>query len=42
MLSEPIGSTLVVENRDRLARFAVEHLQAALLAQLLQQVAAEL
>jgi putative resolvase len=30
VLSDPAASVLVVEHRDRLARFGVEHLQAAL------------
>lgn len=33
ILSDPSASVLVVEHRDRLARFGVEHLQAALAAQ---------
>jgi putative resolvase len=32
VLSDPAVSVLVVEHRDRLARFGVEHLQAALAA----------
>jgi len=32
MLSDPAVSVLVVEHRDRLARFGVEHLQAAFAA----------
>jgi putative resolvase len=32
MLSEPCASVIVVEHRDRLARFGVEHLRAALAA----------
>ena len=32
MLSDPAASVLVVEHRDRLARFGVEHLEAALAA----------
>jgi putative resolvase len=32
VLSDPAASVLVVEHRDRLARFGVEHLQAALAA----------
>lgn len=31
-MSDPAASVLVVEHRDRLARFGVEHLQAALAA----------
>ncbi len=30
LLADPMSSTLVVEHRDRLARFGVEHLEAAL------------
>lgn len=30
MLSDPTASVVVVEHRDRLARFGVEHLEAAL------------
>lgn len=33
LLSDPAVTVLVVEHRDRLARFGVEHLQAALAAQ---------
>ena len=33
VLSDPSASVIVVEHRDRLARFGVEHLQAALAAQ---------
>jgi putative resolvase len=33
VLSDPCVSVIVVEHRDRLARFGVEHLQAALAAQ---------
>ncbi|MDR7303741.1 IS607 family transposase [Haloactinomyces albus] len=33
LLSDPTVTTLVVEHRDRLARFGVEHLEAALAAQ---------
>lgn len=33
LLSDPTATTLVVEHRDRLARFGVEHLEAALAAQ---------
>lgn len=33
MLSDPSASLIVVEHRDRLARFGVEHLHAALAAQ---------
>ena len=33
VLSDPSASVVVVENRDRLARFGVEHLEAALAAQ---------
>jgi putative resolvase len=33
LLADPTVATLVVEHRDRLARFGVEHLQAALSAQ---------
>lgn len=33
ILSDPSASVIVVEHRDRLARFGVEHLQAALAAQ---------
>ena len=33
ILSDPSASVVVVEHRDRLARFGVEHLQAALSAQ---------
>lgn len=33
LLSDPAATTLVVEHRDRLARFGVEHLEAALSAQ---------
>jgi putative resolvase len=33
LLADPTATTVVVERRDRLARFGVEHLQAALLAQ---------
>lgn len=32
LLSDPDAATIVVEHRDRLARFGVEHLQAALAA----------
>lgn len=32
LLSDPAATTLVVEHRDRLARFGVEHLEAALKA----------
>lgn len=32
MLSDPAASVLVVEHRDRLARFSIEHLEAALAA----------
>jgi putative resolvase len=32
LLADPMTSTLVVEHRDRLARFGVEHLEAALAA----------
>jgi putative resolvase len=32
ILSDPDAKVIVVEHRDRLARFGVEHLQAALLA----------
>ncbi len=33
LLSDPAATTLIVEHRDRLARFGVEHLEAALAAQ---------
>lgn len=33
LLSDPAATTIVVEHRDRLARFGVEHLEAALAAQ---------
>ena len=33
MLSDPDAKVIVVEHRDRLARFGVEHLEAALSAQ---------
>jgi len=33
LLSDPLSTTIVVEHRDRLARFGVEHLEAALSAQ---------
>lgn len=33
ILSDPTATTIVVEHRDRLARFGVEHLHAALAAQ---------
>jgi putative resolvase len=33
VLSDPSATVIVVEHRDRLARFGVEHLQAALAAQ---------
>jgi putative resolvase len=33
ILSDPCASVIVVEHRDRLARFGVEHLHAALAAQ---------
>ncbi len=33
ILSDPDATVIVVEHRDRLARFGVEHLQAALAAQ---------
>ena len=33
VLSDPTAMTVVVEHRDRLARFGVEHLEAALAAQ---------
>jgi len=33
LLAEPQATTIVVEHRDRLARFGVEHLEAALAAQ---------
>jgi putative resolvase len=33
VLSDPSATTVVVEHRDRLARFGVEHLEAALAAQ---------
>lgn len=33
VLSDPSAMVIVVEHRDRLARFGVEHLQAALAAQ---------
>lgn len=33
VLSDPCAIVVVVEHRDRLARFGVEHLQAALAAQ---------
>ena len=33
LLSDPSATTIVVEHRDRLARFGVEHLEAALSAQ---------
>jgi len=33
LLADPTATTLVVEHRDRLARFGVEHLEAALSAQ---------
>ncbi len=33
LLSDPTATTIVVEHRDRLARFGVEHLEAALSAQ---------
>jgi putative resolvase len=33
LLSDPLSRTIVVEHRDRLARFGVEHLEAALSAQ---------
>ncbi|MGV0809283.1 IS607 family transposase [Mycolicibacterium setense] len=33
VLSDPSASVVIVEHRDRLARFAVEHLEAALSAQ---------
>ena len=33
ILSDPTATTVVVEHRDRLARFGVEHLEAALSAQ---------
>jgi len=32
LLSEVAGTTIVVEHRDRLARFGVEHLEAVLVA----------
>ena len=32
VLSDPAASVVVVEHRDRLARFGVEHLEAALAA----------
>ncbi|OKH82971.1 hypothetical protein EB75_10690 [Mycobacterium sp. ST-F2] len=32
-MSDPCASVVVVEHRDRLARFGVEHLEAALSAQ---------
>jgi putative resolvase len=32
-LSDPSATVIVVEHRDRLARFGVEHLDAALAAQ---------
>jgi putative resolvase len=34
VLSDPTATTVVVEHRDRLARFGVEHLEAVLTAQL--------
>jgi putative resolvase len=33
LLADPLASSIVVEHRDRLARFGVEHLEAALAAQ---------
>jgi len=33
VLSDPSASVIVVEHRDRLARFGLEHLQAVLAAQ---------
>jgi putative resolvase len=33
LLADPQATTIVVEHRDRLARFGVEHLEAALSAQ---------
>jgi putative resolvase len=33
VLSDPDARVIVVEHRDRLARFGVEHLEAALVAQ---------
>ncbi len=33
LLADPTATTIVVEHRDRLARFGVEHLEAALSAQ---------
>lgn len=33
VLSDPCASVILVEHRDRLARFGVEHLQGALAAQ---------
>lgn len=33
LLADPTATTIVVEHRDRLARFGVEHLEAALAAQ---------
>ena len=33
VLSDPSATVIVVEHRDRLARFGVEHLDAALVAQ---------
>src|SRR6266704_2166376 len=33
LLAQPQATTIVVEHRDRLARFGVEHLEAALSAQ---------
>jgi putative resolvase len=33
LLADPHATTIVVEHRDRLARFGVEHLEAALAAQ---------
>jgi len=33
LLADPPATTIVVEHRDRLARFGVEHLEAALAAQ---------
>jgi putative resolvase len=41
ILSDPTATVIVVEHRDRLARFGVEHLDAALAAQDRRMLAAD-
>lgn len=41
ILSDPDATVIVVEHRDRLARFGVEHLEAALAAQGRRRVVAD-